>query len=236
LKEEGMPRVLICTPEDLQERLRSTLLWRTEVERLSAGDPRSILELIRERRPRLLIVDGRSGDAAELIQNVRADESVRHISIAALHDGSEDRAAELRKVGANVVLSEWQSTPLWDDAFQELLNIPPRRWSTFTITVAVGARLTSEAQRFEATARNISIRGLLVESPRSLLAGTVMNLFFSPTDPPEMHLVARVVWEKETATPNMYRQGVEFLGFHGDALSRIATFVAGGPAPEPENP
>jgi hypothetical protein len=223
-----MPRVLICTPEDLQEKLRQTLLWRTEVERTSAGDADAIVASIRERRPRLLIVDGRGPDATDLIFKVRAEEDIRDISIAALYDGaSEETATALRKAGANVVLSEWQSTPLWDDAFQELLNVPPRRWISFSMTLTIGARLTTDSPQLEATARNVSVRGVLMETARSIPTGTVINVFFTPGEPPELHLVARVVWEKSEGS-SRFRQGVEFLGFHGDALSRIAAFVAAG--------
>ncbi len=223
-----MPRVLICTPADLQEKLRQTLLWRTEVERLSAGDAQAILDIIRDRRPRLLIVDGRGPDATDLILRIRDDHDIREISIAALYDGSsEERAAALRKAGANVVLSEWQSTPLWDDAFQELLNVPPRRWISFPVTLTVGARLTTDSPQIEATARNVSVRGLLMETPASIAAGTVINAFFTPGEPPELHLVARIVWQKPGEN-GRFRQGVEFLGFHGDALSRISAFVAAG--------
>jgi hypothetical protein len=233
-----MTRVLICTPDDLQEKLRQTLLWRTEVERPAAPDAEAILAIIRERRPRLLIVDGRGADATDLIFRIREDQDIRDISIAALFDGSsEERAVALRKAGANVVLSEWQSTPLWDDAFQELLNVPPRRWITFPVTLTIGARLTTDSPQLDAVARNVSVRGLLMESPRSIPTGTVINIFFTPGGPPELHLVARIVWEK-TADQGKLRQGVEFLGFHGDALSRIAAFVAaggtpGGAAPNP---
>jgi hypothetical protein len=232
-----VPRVLICTPEDLQERLRSTLLWRAEVERLAATDADVIMDLIRERRPRLLIIDGRTEAALSLIQRIRSDDAIRDISIAGLTDGAvEGREAELRKSGANVVLSEWQSTPLWDDAFQELLNVPPRRWMTFAVTLSVGARYTPEAEQAEVTARNISVRGLLVETDHPLPTGTVVNLFFPLSEPPPLHLVGRIVWAK-AASGETVRQGIEFLGFHGDALGRIAAFVGRGSAtPSPDEP
>jgi CheY-like chemotaxis protein len=228
-QEEAVPKVLIATPQDLQDKLRTTLLWRAAIDRLSDASDGVVLDSIREKRPRLVIVDGREPGAVQLVRQIRADAGIRDISVAALlDDASADREAELRQAGANVVLSSGLNLALWDDAFQELLNVPPRRWSTFSVGLTVGARPNPDGERFAMTALNISIRGLLVETAKPLPTGTVVNLYFNLPDPPEVHLAGRIVWEKPGAD-GLSRQGVEFLGFHGDALGRIAAFVAGGP-------
>ena len=220
-----MSKVLIFAPEDLQQKLRRTILWRPEIERLFAHDPPAVLATIRDRHPSLLILDGRPPSTLELVREIRANGQMKAVSIAALLDepgGGEEIA--LREAGANVVLSEKLNEPLWDDALQELVNVPPRRPVDLRVSVAVGARPGPGAGRYDVLAKNISVRGLLVETPRPLPSGTVVNLFFSlPDSETPMHLVGRVVWERPGGGAT--RQGIEFLGFHGDALGRIASFV-----------
>jgi CheY-like chemotaxis protein len=227
-EEEAVPRVLICTPQDLQDKLRTTLLWRAAIDRLADADGDVVIGSIRDRRPRLVIVDGREPGAVALVRQIRTDAETRDVSVAALLDEvSDGREADLREAGANVVLSSGLNLALWDDAFQELLNVPPRRWTSFPVGVTVGARPIPDGERLPMTALNISIRGLLVETAKPLPTGTVVNLYFDLADPPEVHLAGRIVWERP-AEGGLSRQGVEFLGFHGDALGRIASFVGGG--------
>jgi CheY-like chemotaxis protein len=221
-----MSKVLIYAPEDLQQKLRRTILWRPEIERLFAHDPKAVMATLCDRRPGLLVVDGRHPAMLAFIRTLRADEQTRAISIAALLDDPPDGVElALREAGANVVLSERMSEPLWDDAIQELVNVPPRRAVTLAVSVAVGARPGPRDERFDVMARNISVRGLLVETRRPLPSGTVVTLFFNlPASESPLHLVGRVVWERPMGN-GLARQGVEFLGFHGDALGRIASFV-----------
>jgi hypothetical protein len=220
-----MSKVLIFAPEDLQQKLRRTILWRPEIERLFAHDPPAVLATIRDRHPALLILDGRPPATLDLVRHIRGNELMRSVSIAALLDEPGDGSEyALREAGANVVLSEKMNEPLWDDALQELVNVPPRRPVELQISVAVGARPGPGAGRYMVLAKNISVRGLLVETPRPLPSGTVVNLFFSlPDTETPLHLVGRVVWERPGNGTT--KQGIEFLGFHGDALGRIASFV-----------
>jgi hypothetical protein len=221
-----MSKVLIFAPEDMQQRLRRTLLWRPEIERLFAHDPPAVLASLRDRHPTLLMVDGRRPDVFDLIKAIRADESLRGVSIAVLLDEPPDGGElALREIGANVVLSDRQVESLWDDAIQELVNVPPRRPVALGVSLAIGSRPGPREDRYDVTALNISVRGLLVETPRPLPAGTVLNLYFNlPDSDVSLHLVGRVVWEKPV-TGTVARQGIEFLGFHGDALGKIASFV-----------
>lgn len=222
-----MPAVLVWLPEDLLDRLRSTLLWRPEIERLLVETEDEMLATIRERRPRLLIFDGRRADALRLVQTVRSQPDTRDLSIAALL-GEDPRAAEtLRCAGVNVVLTNDQPTPLWDDAFQELVNVPPRRWVNVPVWISLGARPPADSEAIEVVARNISVRGLLIEGSRPLSFGGVLSLFVSlPGSKERLHLVGRVVWTRVDESSGLARQGIEFLGFHGDAMGAIAAFVA----------
>src|SRR5687767_7737139 len=103
-QEEAVPRVLIATPQDLQDKLRTTLLWRAAIDRLSDSADGVVLGSIREKKPRLVIVDGREPNAAALVRQIRADPDIRDISVAALlEEASADREAELKQAGANVV-------------------------------------------------------------------------------------------------------------------------------------
>jgi CheY-like chemotaxis protein len=220
------PRVVVCAQEDLQPKLQTSLLGRAEIERLSAMSEEAVLRLVREQSPRLLVLDGRAPQAPALIVRIREDQALRHISIAALLDGPSDgREAVLREAGANVVLSEWQSTPTWDEAFKNLLDIPPRRWVSFPVAIRAGAQPGAGAGD-AATARNISVRGLLLEGRMPFAAGGLVNLTLDLGDGPPVDILGRVVWQRPVE-PGAVRHGIEFVGSHAEALIRVADFVAG---------
>jgi hypothetical protein len=214
---------------DAESRLRETLVWKPGVERLMNDDHRAVLQSVRDRRPRLLILDGRRPETPALIRRIREQDDVRHISIAALLDGTAASAAReqaLRLAGANVVLSEWQSTPVWDEAFQKLLEAPPRRWITAGVSVTVGATPVPGGERLLGTARNVSTRGILIETRQRLAVDTVVHLHFRLGDDARgLHVVGRVVWA-QAGDDGTLRQGIEFAGFYEDALDRIAAFAS----------
>jgi hypothetical protein len=219
-------RVLIWLPEDLIARLRVTLLWRPEIDRLLVNSEGELLSTIRERRPKLVILDGRRPEVMAVVRKVRSDPDTRDLSIAALLGDDVLDEQTLREAGVNVVLSKQQAEPLWDDAFQELVNVPPRRWVTLPVQVALGPRPGPNVQPAEMVARNISVRGLLIESQNPFPLGMVISIFVKlPSRADRLHLVGRVVWERSDGN-ELTRQGVEFLGFHGDAMGAIAAFVA----------
>jgi CheY-like chemotaxis protein len=222
-------RVVVDVPDKLSEKLQSTLIWRAGIERLTPnGSAATVLRLLRTERPRMLILDGRAHDAPDLISRIRGEEDLRQVSIAALLDmpagGCE---GNLRKAGANIVLYEWQSTPIWDRAFQELLSIPARRWARFPVRVTVGAMQDPAAEVHTVEAENISVRGILVEGHPALARDAVVHLFFRPETGPELHAVGRVVWEAPTESGAL-RHGIEFIGFHHDAQDRVAAFAPPG--------
>jgi CheY-like chemotaxis protein len=223
-------RVVVDVPDKLSEKLQSTLIWRAGVERLTPnGSATAVLRLLRTEQPRMLVLDGRPHDAPDLIRRIRAEEDLRQVSIAALLDmptGSSE--SNLRKAGANIVLYEWQSTPIWDRAFQELLSVPARRWTRFPIRVTVGAMQDPSAAVHEVMAENISVRGVLVEGVQALVQDSVVHLFFRLDGGPEVHAVGRVVWQATSETGAL-RHGVEFVGFHHDAQDRVAAFAPPGP-------
>lgn len=221
-----MARVLIWLPEDLIARLRVTLLWRPEIDRLLVDSEDELLRTIRDRRPKLLIIDGRRPDVMVVVRKIRSDADTRDLSIAALLGDDALDEQTLRDAGVNVVLSKQQAEPLWDDAFQELVNVPPRRWVTLPVQVALGPRPAPNVQPVEMVARNVSVRGLLIESQNPFPLGMVISIFLKlPQRVDKLHLVGRVVWERPEGS-ELTRQGVEFLGFHGDAMGAIAAFVA----------
>src|SRR5205807_2286448 len=123
----------------------------------------------------------------------RRDPGMRKISIAALLDArAEAQEPALREAGANAVLCEWQSAPIWDDAFLHLLSVPKRRW--VTIPVMLGAYGRPPGQ-MKIIARNISVRGMLIETARPLPRDVVMDLSFALGIGPTLRMESRVVWD-----------------------------------------
>jgi len=222
-----MAKLLIVSPVDLGPELGRTVLWRPSVERFVAADGEAAFELARRAGPSLIVVDGFDPPGAtELIRRLRADSHTRPTAIAVLsRSPSLADEASFRGAGANVVFAGVVHPELWDARLEELLNVPRRLEARIPVRLATWSRATPEAPPLEGLTLNISIHGILLQTPARLGVGTKIDLSFPlPGRRDEIQVLGQIM--RETAVgPDRWQSGVKFLILRGDARERIAGFI-----------
>jgi CheY-like chemotaxis protein len=223
-----MPRVLIVASADLTPELGDTLLWRADITRVFSPSHEAALDAVRAVAPSLVIIDGiDTGASRALVERLRAGSETRGVSLIVLSRSKapQDERA-LRQAGANLVLSGHVDPALWDSRLEELLHVAPRREMRVPVLFEVSSsRLAREAEPVEAWALNVSVRGVLLETPEAVDAGTRLDLRFAlPPDARPIRAVGRVA-RQAGPKQGRFRSGVEFLMLRGDARSRLRSFI-----------
>ena len=222
-----MPVALICTQADLQSDLGHTLLWRAGMERHVATRLEDARMMAVAARPDIVIVDRELPRSDRLVAALREDPSTRGLSIVVAARGDFDPVeVELLEAGANAIL-RLPAGPEWDERLPRLLNVPVRRQARFTVDFDVEAVVGAEPA--SATALNLSVSGMLLESPVGLAVGDEVQLRFQIPD--SEHAVATTARVVRVAAPGQY--GVEFGRVEGDASERLHAFVTGAAGRDP---
>jgi CheY-like chemotaxis protein len=220
-----MPVVLICTQAELEPDLGHTLLWREGVERHVAGRLEDACMMAVAAKPDIVIVDRELPRSDKLVAALRQDPSTRGLSIVVAARGDFDSAeVELLEAGANAIL-RLPAGPEWDERLPRLMDVPTRREARFTVHFDVDATMGA-GDPAAALAVNLSMSGMLLESPVPLAVGDEIQLRFQiPGSESSVATTARVV---RVAGSGGY--GVEFHRVEADASERLRAFVTGAGA------
>lgn len=228
-----MKKVLIVASPGMVSELDRTILWRAEIERIFAGDYAEGRQCLQTHEPALIIVADEEAQATlSFIQELRADDRTRHTSLVAIRrSGTPSDEHVLRKAGANVVFAGAVVPYLWDAWLEELLNVPRRREARVLVGLEVWSHLAHEAAAANGQSLNISVKGMLLETPEPIDIGAKLDLSFRlPDDPGDVRAVGQVV-RTERSDDGRARVGVEFLILRDTARDRIRSYVeAGAPA------
>jgi CheY-like chemotaxis protein/Tfp pilus assembly protein PilZ len=223
-----MPRVLLAVSDTWHVPLGESVLWRTGVERFSAPDKDSTVDMARALKPRLIILDAADPETSQVLRRMRQDPHSRDASIAVLGRAlSADQRHALMDAGANAVLTDLDGPSTWDDRFEELLGVPPRSEVRVPVAITIWSRRPDgHGSDVVGVSINISVNGLLLETEAPLPIGTSLNLSFRlPTAAEQLKLTGRVVWTTPGSGTTSH-SGVEFVGFHGRAMEAILSFGA----------
>jgi PAS domain S-box-containing protein len=218
---------VIVSDVDLRFRLGRTALWRAGVERHAVSGAEAAAEACHRLHPQLVVMDGRDHESAlMLVRRLRGDAQARQTGIAVLsRRPTLTEEAELRAAGANVVFAGRVDPQVWDARLEELLNVPSRRAARIPIRFVTWSRAESEPEPVEGLALNISVNGILMETPGTLEVGTRLEISFRlPGGDRELHALAEVVRDAGTAVGHP-RSGVKFLVLRDGARERIQEFV-----------
>jgi CheY-like chemotaxis protein len=223
-----MPVALICTQAELEADLGHTLLWRAGMERHVATRLEDARMMALAARPDIVIVDRELPRCDQLVAALREDPSTRGLSIVVAARGDFDPAeVELLEAGANAIL-RLPAGPEWDERLPRLMDVPVRRDARFTVHFDVDAAV-GVGDPAAALAINLSMSGMLLESPIPLSVGDEIRLSFQiPDSEARVQAAARVV---RLAGPGQY--GVEFRRVEGDATHHLRAFVTGAAGVEP---
>lgn len=215
-----MPVVLLCTQAELEKDLGHTLLWREGVERHVAGRLEDACMMAVAAKPDVVVVDRELPRSDKLVAALRQDPSTRGLSIVVAARGDFDPAeVELLEAGANAIL-RLPAGPEWDERLPRLMDVPTRREARFTVHFGVD-EVVGTGDPEPALAINLSMSGMLLESPIPLAVGDEIQLRFQiPESESTVATPARVV---RVAAPGQY--GVEFRGVDKGASGQLRAFV-----------
>jgi CheY-like chemotaxis protein len=219
-----MIRAVLLSAEDLEGDLRETLLWRSNVERVAVTSLEDVHLALLEGRVDVLVVDSVHPEAAELTASLRRDPLTRETPIVALGRSDFGFAhVDLLQAGVNAILPLPPGAD-WDDRLMRLVHVPARRVARFDVDLDLqGGRPGGEV--FTARALNLSVHGLLLESPHSLEVGEDVRFRFElPGAPGAVEGTGTVV---RIPTPGCF--GVELTSVDGDGRVRIKRFVESTP-------
>ena len=228
-----MPRVLIAARPDVVAELDRSILKRSGVERMLSLDAEHAFEAIRTARPDLVIVgETRGNDTCALLRRLRSDPVTRTLQVAVINDLPPSQAEEamLRRAGANVVLSAEMIPDMSEESIDQLLDIPLRREAEMPVRFVVWSHVGPDNPPMEGRSINVSVRGLLLQTPEPVDIGCKLELTFRlPDDDVEIRAVGKAVREHPRGDGKQI--GVEFLILRDVARDRIRQYVAAPPRP-----
>jgi diguanylate cyclase (GGDEF)-like protein/PAS domain S-box-containing protein len=219
-------KVLVVGPDRLTGTLGPTVLGRPDIDRVHVEKADAALGAAEETRPHLVVIDLPREEAVALIRRLRRNEATRPTAIVWLNRSDAPEAeSELALAGANAAVPVPVDPFLWDRRLEELLSVPARRSRRFPVRLRDWSRLLKAADEHEGWIVNIGARGVLLETARELELGTKVGLTFElPGRTAPIAVVGQVV-RLAGAEAGLFRVGIEFLIYRGDARERIAAFV-----------
>ena len=226
-----MPRVLIAARPELVAALDDSILNRSGVEHVLALEPEHALEAIRNSRPDLVILGETAGhDTCALLRRIRSDGGARNVQIAVVNDlpPSQAQEATLRRAGANIVLCLEMIPDMSEESIVQLLDVPLRREAEVPVRFVVWSHVGPDNPEVEGRSVNVSVRGLLLETPEPVDIGSKLELTFRlPEDDEEIRAVGKAVREHPRGNGKLI--GVEFLILRDAARDRIRKYAAARP-------
>ena len=223
-------KVLVVGPENLSGTLGPTVLGRPDIDRVHVEKGEGAIEAVEKARPQMVVIDLPRAEAVALVRGLRGNEATRPTAIVWLNRTDPPEAeTELAVAGANAVIPAPPDPFLWDRRLEELLSVPARRNRRIPVKLRDWSSFVSTADEDEGAVINIGARGVLLESPRELELGTKVGLTLDlPGQAPPVAVVGQVV-RLAGEEKGLFRVGVEFLVYRGDARERIAAFVEAEP-------
>ncbi len=222
-----MIHAVIVSAHDLEDQLRETLLFRSNVARVRASGLDEVRRAAQQGRVDIVIVDAALPDAPALAAALRREPLTRGLSIAGL--GRSDFGLvliELLESGVNAVLPLPPGAD-WDDRLMRLVHVPARKVARFPVSFAVGVG-RGPGEPFEGRAVDLSVHGLLLRSTFPLEVGEDLRLAFDL--PAALGPVRGTGTVVRLASPEGV--GVELTSVEGDGRVRIKRFVESTPRAE----
>lgn len=217
-----MINVVIVSARDIQDQLRGTLLFRSNVARIRASSLDEVRRAAQAGKVDVVLVDAALPDAPALAAALRQEPLTRGLSIAGLGQSEFGLVLlELLESGVNAVLPLPPGAD-WDDRLMRLFHVPARKVARFPVSFAVGVD-RGPGEPFEGRALDLSVHGLLLQSSFPLEVGEDLRLAFHLPGGP-VRGTGTVV---RLASPEGV--GVELTSVEGDGRVQIKRFVESPP-------
>jgi CheY-like chemotaxis protein len=218
-----MPTVLVCSASPLDDDLSQTVLSRDDVIQHLASTVEDAVEKAAALMPDLVLVDRDMPAADRVVSALRRDARARRTSIVVIARGELDPVeVELLEHGANAIL-RLPVAGEWDERLERLMQVPMRRETRLQVSFEVEARTGSGVEGSTATALNLSVSGMLIDSAAfALHIGDDIDFSFQlPGGDVTIRGCGRVVRQAGRT-----QFGLEFYGLEGDGRDQIEAWVA----------
>ena len=215
-----MPLVLICAPDPLTDDLHETVVWRDGTERHLASTFQDAFVMAVAARPDLIVLDRDLPRAARLVEDLRADEKTRHVSIVVAARGDmADLELQLLEAGANAVI-RLPAGSEWDERLSHLMRVPPRRAARVPLRIQFEGK-TAHVETVWGSVLNLSATGMLIEASGPLAIGADLDFkFLLPGSSAHIRGTGHIVREAKKGC-----FGVHFYGLEADGVDRVNAFV-----------
>jgi CheY-like chemotaxis protein len=212
---------LICTESALEADLGETLLWRGGIERHVVGSAADGLSAARAWRPDIVVIERDLPEALRLITEIRGDPQARRASLVVVARADfEPIEVELLEAGANAIL-RLPATAEWDTRLARLVAVPARREVRLPVEFELETSSGPGIQTAAASALNLSVSGVLIETDFELRLGDDLDLRFTlPDRAAAISGCGHVVRQAGRC-----RYGIEFYGLEGDGVALVREYV-----------
>lgn len=224
----------MAVPLFLSEPLREFLsypenfLGRSDYRIVSAHGAAVAVEVVKELKPRLAVLDDARGEGGVACRRLKADPATRDVAIlVALRGAGPDARKTAEEAGADaVMIGEFGPAELLA-RIGELLSIPPSLRAHVRALFGVAFDARTVTGTFLGNTVNLSEGGMLVEADTELpLDDRIECRFFLPGDQRPVDIVGRVVRRAPEVKGQMPAYGVTFTSVSDEDMARIRHYVA----------
>ena len=214
----------IIVDESILEHLaqEKDLFSRTEFSVIPCATKEQAYKIHSEEIANLVIIDF---DLPEMniesfCAHVRTNEKLKHVSIVVACENKRDYLDRCLMCGVNALIIKPVHHKELIDNVIKLLNIKKREEIRVLLKISV---VGSTTDTFYATAQNISVSGMLIETDRAISRGNKVSLsFYFRLN--KITIDGEVVRKKEKVK-NFYQYGIRFISIDGQSRSLIEDFV-----------
>ncbi len=194
---------------------------------ITASDGHEALAQAIEERPALVFTDlhmpGMNG--ADLCRSIKSHPDLYETPVVMiLSTGNMGERRLALRAGADDLIRKPLSRPLLVEAVHRALRYGVMR-DLPRVSLEEPVRMMATAGESQGTARNLSRRGIFVETPLELPMQTLVNLHFTlPQSPTDLVPVAQVMWTRvgDSGPPGM---GMRFIQLDGGTAQHLEEFV-----------
>ena len=222
-------KVLLVDDVKLFLEFERTFFQRTGCQILTAEDGLQAIELAREERPHIILLDyempGKRGD--EVCRTLKQDPRTQHIPILIVTSfGDEEVRVRCLEAGANGFLAKPVSGRELLDQVVGILQIPHRVFMRTSLSIEISLSGAGVKRKIQAHSEDLSETGMLLEVKEYVSRGaSVVVQFELPGEPEPVSLDAEVVRAFEKKAKGKYGLGIRFGEVTPDVRRRIRQYV-----------
>lgn len=201
------------------------ILSRSDVHIFTATSGSEALSIHRNVKVDLMVVDldmpSMTGD--ELCSLVRKDPDLKFVSILMVTRPRETDIARCKKCGSNDYITKPIKPKILLEKATALLGVAIRK--AYRVFVNISVNGEKEHAKFAATSINISTAGLLIETPKVLNIGDIVNCSFFLPGTSAISVRGEIVRTIKKPTEDACQYGIKFTTIHDFSIQLIEDFV-----------